>query len=293
MDDLPIRSRRKPATAPATIRYRPLQLSVSPTPSTASDNVVILSPRKRKITNTPASLKKQKTPKKRVKDPDDEDGGITDEDDVDDLTMDQPERFKTATRLRKKKETPFQRQIRKNRNKREGIVESSTDEDEAESDSDDSDEASQMPVPEDSFIVDDGEELEEGMMPAEFSVDSAQTPEFKFKVVFHYLLLLVMDRQAALHLQSKDANYFMPRVEDLRRRMQGYREARVRGQIWRAELVRAMQQYPIFSASLSQLGPLETSSDSTSGATPLSLRNWMQRVQHLHQDQHFPRTTSW
>ena len=208
----------------------------------------MLSPRKRRVNNTPASTKKRKTPQKRVKDPDDEEGGITDEDDVDDLAMDEPERFKAATRLRKKKkETPFQRQIRKNRNKREGIVESTTDEDEDESGSNSSDSRSRMPAPEESFIVDDGEELEEGIMPAEFSLDSAQTPEFKFKVVFHYLLLLVMDREAALHLQPNDVNYFLPRVDDLRRRMQGYREARVRGQIWRAELVQAMRKYPIFS----------------------------------------------
>ena len=185
--------------------------------------------------------------KPRHRDPDESDGAVTDEDDVDDLKLDEPERFETKSRLRTKKETDFQRRLRKLKQLREGIVDDSTDESESEAE----DELASRSAPKDKdFIVeDDGEELVEGLMPHEFSINSAQTPEFKFKVVFHWLLLLVMDSQSALHLRPDDREYFMPQVEDLRRKMKGHREARVRSQIWRGPLVKALQKYPSFHVS--------------------------------------------
>ncbi|ORX34763.1 hypothetical protein BD324DRAFT_132546 [Kockovaella imperatae] len=217
--------------------------------SDSSDEAVVRRPRPRP---EPASHSRrkgsQRSPTKSRhlhrsrEDPDEDEAAVTDVEDVDDLHLDEPERFKTKSRLRQRKETAFQRRIRKLKERREGIVGSSTEEETSE---DDPRPIRTAPKPQD-FIVDDGEELEEGLMPPEFSMDSTQTPEYKFKVVFHWLLLLVMDRQAALHLRPDTINYFMPRVDDLRRKMDGYRESRVRGQIWHAELVRNLQKYPVF-----------------------------------------------
>ncbi|RSH80007.1 uncharacterized protein EHS24_009678 [Apiotrichum porosum] len=106
--------------------------------------------------------------------------GNIDEDDGDiaaEIEMDEPERFQSDTRLRHRGETSYQRKLRKLKNKRRGIVESSTEESSSDedSDSDDSDDSQD-------FLTDSGESLAEGVMPAEFSLNAAQTTEFKFKV---------------------------------------------------------------------------------------------------------------
>ena len=195
-----------------------------------------------------ASLKKRKAGRlsKSAKDPDDREDAVTDDDDVDDLKMDEPSRFKTKTRLRRKTETDYQRQIRKLKNKRLGIVESSTDseDDEEEEEEEDKDDSSVESVAEDDFIIDDGGRVADGVLPHEFSLNASQTPEFKFKVVFHYLSLLVVKGSKILPLKGEDADYFLPNLNDLRRRIVGYRDARARSQIWHPNLVNALKTYP-------------------------------------------------
>ncbi|WVQ62601.1 uncharacterized protein L199_000747 [Kwoniella botswanensis] len=190
--------------------------------------------------------------KHKIVDPDDDDTGAATEEEenmVDDLQMDEPERFKSATRLRERpKETAAQRNIRKLKNRRLGIVESTTEDD---SDSDES-----LPTPtdarnsgrysDDDFIVADDSMAVQVQLPHEFSVDSAQTPEFKFKVVFHYLVMLVMRGKKAFPLSSESSDYFVPQLAHFRDRMTGYRQLRVRSQIWRSNFVKALERYPIF-----------------------------------------------
>lgn len=91
--------------------------------------------------------------------------------------------------------------------------------------------------------------VQDGLLPFEFSMNSAQSTEFKFKVVFHYFVLLVIKGPKVLPLKGQLADYFLPNLADLRRRMQGYRDARVRSQIWRTEFVQSLKKFPSFSVS--------------------------------------------
>lgn len=168
---------------------------------------------------------------------------------IEDLEMDEPERFKTKSRLRNKpKETAFQRQLRKLKEKKMGI-EKDTSESEEEEDAIDVESATSDSAAEDSdedeFIVDDGDEVT-AQLPAQFSNDRNQTPEFKFKVVFQYFVMLVIKGPSVIPLKGEAAEYFPPFIHDLRRLIQGHRDSRVRSQIWRTEFVQALQAFPIF-----------------------------------------------
>ncbi|WVW81885.1 hypothetical protein I302_103884 [Kwoniella bestiolae CBS 10118] len=203
-----------------------------------------------KHSEPPSSAKKRKI-KNKIVDPDEEmEGDIDDEDMLDDLKMDEPERFKSATRLRDRpKETPAQRNIRKLKNKRLGIIEATTEEEDNSSSNESAptdDEKSFKGYDQDDFIVPDDSMAVQVQLPHEFSVDSAQTPEFKFKVVFHYLVLLVIKGRKAFPLSAESSNYFKPQLHHFRDRMTGYRQLRVRSQIWRYNFVKALEKYPIF-----------------------------------------------
>lgn len=231
--------------------------------------------------------------------------------------MDEAERFRTDTRLRrKKKETPAQRSMRKLRARRLGIIEvtSSSSSSSSDSSSDDSagnanglmralsydsgDESdyvkarsqrvernrAQAIVEEkarrvaqakarkngippnlgsgkgpqdaydigsdsDDFIEDDGGVVPDHLMPHQFSLNSTQSPEYKYKVVFHYLLLLVMGGPKTLPLKGELKEYLMPNLRDLRRRLGGLKDGSVRSQIWRTDFVRALDRYPQFDVS--------------------------------------------
>ncbi|WVR03541.1 hypothetical protein IAU60_000533 [Kwoniella sp. DSM 27419] len=200
-------------------------------------------------------------PKKAIRDPEEEDSVQTEDegDMLDQLKMDEPERFKSDTRLRQKKETTFQRKIRKLKAKREGKVVSSSGSG-SDTATSDSAEDSQFSGPdEESFIVPDDGTAMTVELPTMFSMDSAQTPEFKFKVVFHYLVVLVMRGKKALPLSAKDSKYFRPQLHYWRDRMRGFRDFRVRSQIWRSNLVKAMEKYPIFDVE--ELAFTETGCD--------------------------------
>ncbi|WRT63764.1 uncharacterized protein IL334_000689 [Kwoniella shivajii] len=192
--------------------------------------------------------KRQGKLKSKALDPDEDAGAETENEEnmLDDLKMDEPERFKSKTRLRKRpQETAAQRSIRKLKNRREGLVESSTSES-SEGTFDDSSDGSASDHDEEDFIVPDDARTKRVQLPHEFSVDSAQTPEFKFKVVFHYLVLLVMRGKKAFPLDRESQEYFVPQLRQFRDRMVGYRQLRVRSQIWRTNFVKAMEKYPIF-----------------------------------------------
>ena len=218
------------------------------------------SKRHRPVRSPPVSKKKKANKKRKTKDryrdPDDSDNisAETEEEDMlAELQQDEPERFNSSTRLRARpKETAMQRNIRKLANRRKGIEESTTPEESSEeeeqtsesgtvldSDSDDSED----------FIVDDGGLVEDGLLPHEFSLNSAQTPEFKFKVVFQYFVLLVVKGPKVLPLRGEAASYMLPQLEDLRRKIKGWRDSRVRSQIWKAPLVASLQRYPQYVVS--------------------------------------------
>ncbi|WVQ80264.1 hypothetical protein IAT38_002369 [Cryptococcus sp. DSM 104549] len=199
------------------------------------------------------------------------------EDMVEGLRMDSPERFQSRTRLRdRKKETANQRQLRKLKAKREGKAVVTTDEedDEGREDSEEgiidvdgeggspqyvgSDE--DLPAApggdnyddEDDDFIDDTEDagpLPDGFLPDEFSL-TRQAPEFKFKVVFHYLLFLVIRKEQALSLSPSNQMYFIPPLKDLRRKMQDYKSSGVRSQVWKVKFVRVLETYPEFNATV-------------------------------------------
>jgi hypothetical protein len=170
---------------------------------------------------------------------------------LDELAMDESFRFKTKTRLREKKETPAQRILRKLQDKRRGIVRADTisddSESEEESEEENSDSASDNRGAKgrrrsSSFIEDDGGVVNT-VLPHDFSLDSAQTPEYKFKVVFQYFVFLAVKGVGA-RLSDADKEYFIPQLDDLRRKVKGHRDGRVRSQIWPQNYVKALLTYP-------------------------------------------------
>lgn len=163
------------------------------------------------------------------------------------IKMDEPKRFKSQSRLRKKKETAFQRKLRKLKEKRQGIVGSDTDSQDDESEDGDEDDETSDSAPdsiEEDFIEEDGGVVADGVLPHEFSLNSAQTPEWKFKVVFHYFVLLVVEGVDILPLKGSMKEYMVPQLEDLRRKIEDFRDQRVRSQIWPHSLVNALKAYP-------------------------------------------------
>jgi hypothetical protein len=180
-------------------------------------------------------------------DPDEEEDAATEEevDIVGELAMDEPERFKSDSRLRKRRETSVQRRIRKLKNQRLGIVESSSPESESSSKAIFTSDSA-PDTDEENWIVEDGGVVGEGLLPHQFSFNSIQTPEFKFKVVFHYFLLLVIKGPGVLPLKGDTAEYLLPQLRDLRRRLEGFKNSRVRSQIWRTDFVRALEAFPVF-----------------------------------------------
>ncbi|WVQ93743.1 hypothetical protein IAU59_000820 [Kwoniella sp. CBS 9459] len=222
-----------------------------PTPKVAKQTAsVSKSAQKSKEVERSEMKKKKVTGKLKSKtvDPDDDLVETEDEQDmVEHLKMDEPERFKSATRLRQKKESAFQRKLRKMKAQRMGQTISSS-ESEADTEGDEYTSDSAISVDnEDSFIVpDDNINAAHVQLPHYFSIDSAQTPEFKFKVVFHYLVLLVTKRQKAFPLSRDSSEYFKPQLHYWRDRMVGFKNFRVRSQIWHSNFVKAMEKYPGF-----------------------------------------------
>lgn len=207
---------------------------------------------RRKSKSTPGS-----SARRRIVDPDEEsdDSAQTEDEAPDALELDQPERFATATRLRQRRETDRQRLLRKLKNKRLNIVSSGSEEDEGNGNDgyDYANGSGDEAVDREgsgSFIADDDDDeaFDANLLPSEFSLGYAQSREYKFKVVFQYLLLLVIHGPGVLPLRGAQKEYMAP-VAELRDYVRGIRNLRVRSQIWRADFVKAMETYPLFQVS--------------------------------------------
>jgi hypothetical protein len=184
-----------------------------------------------------------KKPKRKEREP-----SLTRREYLDELELDESTRFKTESRLRKKKETPQQRILRKLKDKRNGIIRPDTSSEESEEDSEDESTDSAADSRglrrSESFIASDDGDEHQVILPHEFSSNSAQTPEFKFKVVFQYFTLLAVCGTDILPLKGDQKEYFVPQLRDWRRKMEGHKESRVRSQIWPSNYVKALQTYP-------------------------------------------------
>jgi hypothetical protein len=193
-----------------------------------------------------------KKPKRKVREP-----SLTRREYLDELELDESTRFKTESRLRKKKETPQQRILRKIKDKRNGIIRPDTTSEDSEEDSEDESTDSAADSRglrrSESFIASDDGNEHQVILPHEFSSNSAQTPEFKFKVVFQYFTLLAVCGTDILPLKGDQKEYFVPQLRDWRRKMEGHKESRVRSQIWPSNYVKALQTYPEVRVSTSSL----------------------------------------
>jgi len=199
----------------------------------------------KKRSNRTSDSKREKKQRRKEREP-----SLTQGEYLDELALDESFRFKTRTRLREKKETPAQRILRKLQDKRRGIVRADTisDDSEAEDESDNTSDSARDSRDgrrrSSSFIEDDGGVVDTVMLPHEFSLDSAQTPEYKFKVVFQYFVFLTVHGSDILPLKGERKDYFLPQLHDLRRKVEGHRDGRVRSQIWPPNYVTALKTYP-------------------------------------------------
>ncbi|GMK56818.1 hypothetical protein CspeluHIS016_0306580 [Cutaneotrichosporon spelunceum] len=212
--------------------------------SQESDTAGERPPRRRRRSNA------KRSSAKRVRlDPDEDEESIeavTEDEGVDEIELDEPERFVTATRLRTRGETVQQRMLRKLKNRRLNLP--SSEEDEDEEDSEDVTGAWKYVRDDDDGFISEDDGFDERLMPSEFSLGYAQSQEYKFKVMFQYLLLLVIHGPGVLPLRGPQKEYMTP-VGELRSYVRGIRNLRVRSQIWRPDLVEALQTYPTFLVS--------------------------------------------
>ncbi|KAL7418762.1 hypothetical protein Q5752_006445 [Cryptotrichosporon argae] len=182
-----------------------------------------------------------------------------DEDIANELEMEEPERFKTKSRLRERRSgrtgagSAWSKLFARNR-RRAGGLDTTSDTSDVEgitsgsgSDSGKSADDGGVVVDEDDFIATDDDDIADVVLPPEFSF--AQTPEYMFKVVFQYMLLLVIKGPDILPLQGTDSEYFMRPLHELRSRMTGLRDLRVRSQIWKDDFVKALKTFPDYVAS--------------------------------------------
>lgn len=248
----------QPKETPAKRRLRRMRMKrLGRDISSSEDRVISSDGLEVSDSRTPIRRARRPKPKgsskrRRATDPDEDTGGgaDTEEEAPDELQLDEPERFKTTTRLRKRKETAHQRLLRKLKNKRLNLPSSESESEDSEEEEEEDHQSLPDSLDDSSsgFITEDGEEVNESLMPAEFSLGYAQSKEYKFKVMFQYLLLVVMHGPGVLPLKGKQKEYMQP-VAELREYIKGIRNLRVRSQIWRAEFVRAMEMYPEFQVS--------------------------------------------
>ncbi|CAK9780196.1 hypothetical protein CC85DRAFT_283380 [Cutaneotrichosporon oleaginosum] len=196
----------------------------------------------------PVNLGGRRSSKRAHLDPDDESQeAATEDEDPNEIELDEPERFVTTTRLRARAETQQQRMLRKLKNRRLNLPSSEDEVDEGEGTGGESEEGAWKYVQDDDdgFISED-DGFDERLMPSEFSLGYAQSQEYKFKIMFQYLLLLVIHGPEVLPLRGPQKEYMAP-VGELRAYARSIRDLRVRSQIWRANLVHALDTYPYFS----------------------------------------------
>lgn len=162
--------------------------------------------------------------------------------------MDEPERFTAATRLRGTKESAWAAHLRRLKESRDGNAAENNDDKAVEYISSGSEEGEDDSAEEngdelDDFLVsDDGEMAEE--LPEEFS-HKRESTEYKFKVVFQYLLLLAIKGPDILPLNKSNADYFGRQLRDVRNLMKGFRDS-VASTLWRPEFRKALDTYPVW-----------------------------------------------
>ncbi|BEJ15226.1 hypothetical protein CspHIS471_0409930 [Cutaneotrichosporon sp. HIS471] len=193
----------------------------------------------------PARWRRRSNAKRARVDPDEESNeAATEEESADEIELDEPERFVTTTRLRTRGETEQQRMLRKLKNRRLNLPSSDDEEEESEGPSG----AWEYVRDDDDGFISEDDGFDERLMPSEFSLGYAQSQEYKFKVMFQYLLLLVIHGPDVLPLRGAQKEYMAP-VGELRSYIRGIRNLRVRSQIWRPEFVKALETYPKFLVS--------------------------------------------
>ncbi|BEI85982.1 hypothetical protein CcaverHIS002_0602690 [Cutaneotrichosporon cavernicola] len=207
--------------------------------------------------------------RKRRRDSDDD----TQDEGLDEIELDEPERFKTKSRLRKVKKNAFQERLgslqKKRRGKVFGAKTESSSEEESSSDTDNDrrrrragpsknrKSTSQWKYVQDDlsdFIASDddidGAPVPRGRGRGRDHVDleaftfKRETPEYKFKVVFRYLLVLVIQGPGALlPLNGKNDQYYGRFLRNLRDQMSGIKSS-ISSVLWRSEFVKVLKKYP-------------------------------------------------
>lgn len=161
-----------------------------------------------------------------------------------DIELDEPERFMSQTRLRCRGQTQQQLLLRRLKNRRRRCISISSDSS-TPSESSESTGSSTISSSSDDFIIEDRTSPSHVELPTYFSLNTLQSPEYRFKVVFHHLLLLVMFGPAILPLRGELAEYFDPQLRHFRRTLSDIRDSHVRSQIWRPAFVRSLESAPI------------------------------------------------
>jgi len=199
-------------------------------------------------------------------DPDDEANARADTEDEDvaaEIKLDEPDRFKTDTRLRAPKQSKFlaglkklnkQRVAQRWRPEGESV---DREEDDSEDDDDEDESSDDGKAGSDNFIVSDDDLSGDIALPEEFSL-KRESPEYKFKVVFQYLVLLVVKGARILPLKGEDDAYFGRQLRDVRKLMRGLRDS-MAGSVWRPEFREALETYPIWKEA--KLDEMETFCD--------------------------------
>lgn len=206
-----------------------------------------------------------------------------DEEDGGDIELDEPDRFKTKSRLREVKQSAFQsklhhlQKLRRGKMfgaKQESSSSSSSEDEESESSSEDDRRRPYNPahlrtgpragpsrgrnwkyVDGDlsDFIADDddvdGRRVSKSAfaLPEEFSL-KRESPEYKFKVVLQYIVTLVVRGPGLLPLKPSYEKYFGRQLRDVRNLMIGLKNT-VASAVWKAEYLRALKKYPDFHVS--------------------------------------------
>jgi hypothetical protein len=196
--------------------------------------------------SSPIPPKRTRIPSPRKKhrpDPDEEDAPDNETEDEDvDIELDEPDRFKTDSRLRAPKESKFLAGLKKLSSKRNGrsspeVVDLEDEDEEGEEGVEEDDDGASN----DSFISKDDEDTP-FELPEEFAL-KRESPEFKFKVVFQYLVMLVVAGPGVLPLRGENAEYFGRQLRDMRQLVRGLRDS-MAGTLWRPDFRKALETYP-------------------------------------------------
>jgi hypothetical protein len=194
--------------------------------------------------------------------------GDTADEGLDEIELDEPERFKTKSRLREVKKNAFQERLgslaKRRRGKVYGAKKESSSSEESSSEEDDRRRGRAGPskksdwkyVQDDlsDFIADDDDDdgapgpRGRGRDHRELDMFTfnRETPEYKFKVVFQYLLVMVIQGpDALLPLRGRNDQYYGRSLRNVRDLMSGVKSI-IASVLWKPEFVKALKKYPQF-----------------------------------------------